>query len=70
MPFAEFVKGNEVAWGTTDVTQFRHLTEAGRVEVVQDPHWARLMETAAVLKRVVEEEGGLIETFKEPAGGK
>jgi hypothetical protein len=46
------------------------LTEDGRVEVVRDPHWPRLMETAAVLRRVVEEEGGVIETFKELVGAK
>jgi hypothetical protein len=46
------------------------LTKDATVEIVQDPHWSRLMETAAVLKRVVEDEGGAIEVFKELTVGK
>jgi hypothetical protein len=69
-PFAQFVKGEELQWGTRDVTQFRHLTKDGKVEVVKDPHWSRLMETAAVLKRMVEQQGGVIETFTELTVGK
>jgi len=63
-PFAKFIKGEEVVWGTSDVTQFRHLTEDAKIEIVQDPHWGNLMDTAAVLRKVVEQEGGVIETIK------
>jgi hypothetical protein len=70
VPFAQFIKGEEVSWGTEDVTQFRQLAKDGKVEVVEDPYWSRLMETAAVLKQVVEQEGGVIETFKELTVGK
>ena len=50
-PFAQFVKGEEVAWGTQNIAQFRHLTEDARVEVVEDSYWSRLMDTAAVLRQ-------------------
>ena len=50
-PFAQFVKGEEVAWGTENIAQFRHLTEDARVEVVEDSYWSRLMDTAAVLRQ-------------------
>jgi hypothetical protein len=63
-PFAKFIKGEDVTWGTSDVTQFRHLTEDAKIEIVQDPYWGNLMDTAAVLRRVVEQEGGVIETIK------
>ena len=63
-PFAKFIKGEEVTWGTSDVTQFRHLTDDAKIEIVQDPYWGKLMDTAAVLRRVVEQEGGVIETIK------
>jgi len=71
-PFAKFIKGEEVLWGTSDVTQFRHLTEDAKIEIVQDPYWGHLMDTADVLRRVVEQEGGVIETIKrvvEPEDG-
>jgi carboxylesterase type B len=54
IPFGQFVKGEDVSWGTSDIAQFRHLTEDARVEIVQDPHWPRLMDTASVLKKIVE----------------
>lgn len=54
VPFVEFVKGEEVTWGTSDITQFRHLTEDARIEIVDDPYWAKLMDTAAVLRKVIE----------------
>jgi hypothetical protein len=55
------VKGGEVPWGTSNVIQFRHLTEDGRVEIVQDPYWAKLMDTASILQRVIEEDDGEIQ---------
>jgi len=64
-PFAKFIRGEDVTWGTSDVTQFRHLTEDAKIEIVQDPYWGNLMDTAAVLRRVVELEGGVIETIKK-----
>jgi len=69
-PFVNFVKGEEVPWGTSDITQYRHLTEDARVEVVSDPYWPRLMDTASVLRRVIEEEGGVVQTLKEIVLGK
>jgi hypothetical protein len=68
-PFSEFIKGDEVNWGTKAVTEFRHLTKDATIEVVQDPHWSRLMETAAVLRRVMGEEGGVAQTLKELTTG-
>lgn len=59
------MKGEEVTWGTCHITQFRHLTDDRRVEIVDDPYWARLMDTASVLRKVTEEEGGIIQTIKE-----
>ena len=56
-PFAKFVKGEEVSWGTSRITQFRHLTENGKIEIVDDPYWVKLMDTAAVLRKVVGDEG-------------
>lgn len=64
-PFAQFVKGEEVNWGTQEINQFRHLTEDAKVEVVTDSYWASLMDTAAVLRKVIEQEGGAVETLKE-----
>jgi len=69
-PFVNFVMGEEVPWGTEDITQYRHLTEDARVEITADPYWPRLMETAAVLRRTIEEEGGLFQTLKEVIVGK
>jgi hypothetical protein len=64
VPFASFVKGEEVTWGTTDITQFRHLTEDAKIEIVEDPYWVNLMDTAAVL-RTIEEEDGVIDVLKQ-----
>jgi hypothetical protein len=69
-PFVSFVKGEEVAWGTMDITQYRHLTEDAKVEVASDPHWPRLMETASLLRKVIEGEGGIVQTVKEVIVGK
>jgi len=52
-PFSKFVKGEDVPWGTSEISQFRRLMPDARVVVVQDPHWQILMDTAAVLKRVI-----------------
>lgn len=68
-PFVEFVKGEDVNWGTKSVTEFRQLTKHATIEVIKDPHWSRLMETAAVLGRVIEEEGGILQTLKEITTG-
>ena len=46
VPFVEFVKGEEVTWGTSGITQFCHLTETGRIEIVDDPYWAKSTDTA------------------------
>ena len=64
VPFAEFVKGNEVEWGTKDIIQFRQLTPDARIEIVQDPYWAKLMETAEVLRKAVEDGDEVIETIE------
>jgi hypothetical protein len=69
-PFAQFVKGEEVAWGTEDIAQFRHLTEDAKVEVVKDSYWGSLMDTAAVLRKVIEQEGGAVQTLKGLTVGK
>jgi len=72
VPFAEFVKGDEtVEWGTKDVTEFRHLTEDATIEIVKDPYWAKLMDTASVLRRVIESEGAtVVQAVKEATTGK
>jgi len=70
VPFVEFVKGEEVTWGTSEITQFRHLTEDAWIEIVDDPHWAKLMDTAAVLRKVIEQEGGVIQAVKVVTIGK
>jgi hypothetical protein len=69
-PFAQFVKGEEVVWGTKEIDQFRHLTEDAKVEVVKDSYWSSLMDTAAVLRKVIEQEGGAVETLKKLTVGK
>ena len=52
------------------ITKFRHLTETGKIEIVDDPYWAKLMDTASVLRKVIEEERGIIQTLKEVTIGK
>lgn len=41
--------------------QFRHLTEDGQVEIVQDLYWTKLMDTASILQGVIEEDDRLIQ---------
>jgi hypothetical protein len=46
------------------------LTEDAKVEVVTDSYWPSLMDTAAVLRKVIEQEGGAVETLKKLTVGK
>jgi hypothetical protein len=56
-PFASFVNGKVVDWGTTNITQYRHLREDAMIDVVLDSEWERLIEIAAVVKNADDEEG-------------
>ena len=56
-PFASFVNGKVVEWGTTNITQYRHLREDAVIDVVLDSEWERLIEIAAVVRKADDEEG-------------
>jgi hypothetical protein len=56
-PFASFVNGKVVDWGTTNITQYRHLREDAVVDVVVDSEWERLIEIAAVVRKADDGEG-------------
>jgi carboxylesterase type B len=53
-PFAKFIQGEDVDWGTSNIAQFRHLTDDAKIKIVEDPYWTQLMETASVLRDVIE----------------
>jgi hypothetical protein len=39
--------------------KFRHLIGTGKIEIVDEPYWAKLMDTEFVLRKVTEEDGEL-----------
>jgi uncharacterized pyridoxamine 5'-phosphate oxidase family protein len=58
-PFSSFVKGKVVEWGTTNITQYRHLKENSEIEIVSDKDWDRLIEIAAMVRKADDKEVGL-----------
>jgi hypothetical protein len=56
-PFASFVNGKVVDWGTTNITQYRHLKEDASIDVVLDSEWEKLIDIAAVVRKADDEEG-------------
>lgn len=51
-PLAEFISGNEVAWGTKGVRQLRTLTPDGDVQIREDYDWERGVKVWDVLHKV------------------